>query len=68
MSAITDKLIFDHIRQQYSPYDKHAEFSHGFSACQAGDVHNPHDAESISARAWNCGVEAARLIKKATAR
>lgn len=40
MSAITNKLIFDLIKQNYKnyrPYDTHAEFSRGFSACEAGD-------------------------------
>jgi hypothetical protein len=66
VSAITNKLIFDLITQNYYPYDSHAEFSRGFSACQAGDLRNPHEADSISARAWNRGVEAAIMFKRAT--
>ena len=61
MSTMTDKLIFDCIKQHYRPYDTHAEFGRGFSACLAGDFRNPHEAESISAKAWDRGVEAARL-------
>jgi hypothetical protein len=67
MSAITNKLIFELIKQNYRPYDTHAEFVRGFSACQAGDFRNPHEAESISALAWDRGVEAAMVFKKATA-
>ena len=67
MSTLTDKLIFDCIKQHYRPYDTHAEFGRGFSACLAGDFRNPHEAESISAKAWDRGVEAAMHYKKATA-
>lgn len=67
MSAITNKLIFNFIKQQFSPFDQHSEFSRGFSACEAGELSNPHEAESVSARAWDRGVEAAMLYKKATA-
>jgi hypothetical protein len=67
MSAITNKLIFDLIKQNYFPYDTHAEFGRGFSAGQSGDFRNPHQAESISAQAWARGLEAALLYKKATA-
>ena len=66
MSAITNKLIFDLITQNYHPYDRHAEFGRGFSACQSGDVDNPHEADSVSAKAWDRGVEAARMFKRAT--
>ena len=66
MRAITNKLIFDLITQNYRPYDTHAEFGRGFSACQSGDFQNPHEAESVSAKAWNHGVEAAIVFKKAT--
>ena len=67
MSAITNKLIFDLIKQNYRPYDTHAEFSRGFSACEAGDFRNPHEADSVSAQAWDRGVEAATVYKKASA-
>ena len=60
-------LIFDCIKQHYRPYDTHAEFGRGFSACLAGDFRNPHEAESISAKAWDRGVEAAMVYKKASA-
>jgi hypothetical protein len=67
MSAITNKLIFELIKQHYRPYDTHAEFVRGFSACQTGDFRNPHEAESISAQVWDRGMEAAMVFKKATA-
>ena len=34
MSKITDKLIFELIKQRYRPFDTHEEFRHGFSASQ----------------------------------
>ena len=37
MSKITDKLIFELIKQHYRPYDTHEEFRRGFSAYQVGD-------------------------------
>ena len=67
MSKITDKLIFDFIKFNYRPYDTHEEFGRGFSAYQAGKFRNPHEADSVSARAWDRGVEAAMHYKKATA-
>jgi hypothetical protein len=67
LSAITNKLILDLIKQHYRPYDTHAEFGRGFSACQAGELRNPHEAESVSAQAWDRGVEAAMVFRKATA-
>ena len=51
MSKITDKLIFDLIKQHYRPYDAHREFAQGFAAYQAG----PHETDSISAQAWDLG-------------
>ena len=67
MSAITDKLILELIKQNYRPYDTHADFSRGFAACQHGNFRNPHEPETISARAWDRGAEAALHYKKATA-
>jgi hypothetical protein len=67
MSAITNKLIFDLIKHQYRPYDAHEEFGRGFSAYQAGNFRNPHEADSISAQAWDRGVEAAMHYEKAAA-
>jgi hypothetical protein len=67
VSAITNRLIFDLIKNQYRPYDTHEEFKRGFAAYQSGDCSNPHDADSISARAWDRGVEAAMHFVKATA-
>ena len=67
MSKITDKLIFDFIKFHYRPYDTHEEFGRGFSAYQAGNFRNPHEADSVSAQAWDRGVEAAMHFKKATA-
>jgi hypothetical protein len=67
MSKITDKLIFDFIRCQYHPYDRHEEFGRGFLACQAGNCRNPHEAQSLSAQAWDRGVGVAMHYKKATA-
>ena len=58
MSKITDKLIFDFIKFHYRPYDTHEEFGRGFSAYQAGNFRNPHEADSVSAQAWDRGVEA----------
>ena len=66
MSKITNKLILDLIKQHYRPYDTHADFGRGFSACEAGDFRNPHEAESVSAQARDRGVEAAMVYKKAT--
>jgi hypothetical protein len=66
VSKITDKLIFDLIKQHYRPYDTHEEFHRGFSAYQTGNSSNPHEADSISARAWDRGVEAAMHYKRAT--
>jgi hypothetical protein len=59
MSAITNHLILDLIKRHYRPYDTHEEFRRGFSAYQAGNFRNPHRADSISAQAWDHGVEAA---------
>lgn len=67
VSAITNKLIFDLIKYQYRPYDTHEEFKRGFAAYQSGNWRNPHDADSISARAWDRGVEAAMHYVRATA-
>lgn len=66
VSKITDKLIFDMIKQHYRPYDTHEAFDHGFSAYLTGDSCNPHDPETISAQAWDLGVEAAIRYKRAT--
>ena len=52
---LNEKLILDFIKQQYRPYDTHDEFGRGFSAYQAGNFHNPHAADSASARAWDLG-------------
>ena len=59
MSKITDKLIFDLIKQHYRPYDGHEEFGRGFAAYQTGNFCNPHEADSISAWAWDHREEAA---------
>jgi hypothetical protein len=67
MSKITDKLIFELIKQHYRPYDTHEEFRRGFSAYQVGDYCNPHIADSIAAQAWDRGVQAAMLYQRATA-
>ena len=67
VSKITDRLIFDLIKQHYRPYDRHAEFGRGFAAYQAGAFDNPHEADSISAQAWDLGVQAAMHYSKATA-
>ena len=64
MSAITNDLILDLIKRHYRPYDTHEEFRRGFSAYQAGNCHNPHKADSISAQAWDHGVEAAMRYAK----
>lgn len=64
MSAITNHLILDLIKHNYRPFDKHEEFRRGFSACQAGNCHNPYKADSISAQAWDHGVEAAMRYAK----
>ena len=67
MTKITDKLTLDLIKQHYRPYDAHEEFGRGFSAWQAGNFRNPHEADSISAQAWDLGVEAAMRCARATA-
>ena len=67
VSKITDKLIFDLIKQHYRPYDGHEEFGRGFAAYQGGDVDNPHQVGSISAQAWDLGVQAAMHYRRATA-
>ena len=67
VSKITDKLIFDLIKQHYRPYDTHPEFGRVFAAYQVGTVDNPHEADSISAQAWDRGVEAAMHYRIATA-
>ena len=66
MSVVTNKLIFDLIKQKYCPYDTHEEFSRGFSAYQVGNFHNPHRADSVSAQAWDLGARAAMLYERAT--
>lgn len=66
MSTITDRLIFDFIKRQYSPYDTHEEFERGFSAYQSGEFINPHEAASVSARAWDLGLEPAMRCNRAT--
>lgn len=65
MSKMTDKLVLDFIKQQYHPYDTHGEFSRGFAAHQDGECPNPNDADSVSGRAWDCGVAAAMRYAKA---
>jgi hypothetical protein len=67
VGKITDKLIFNLVKQHYRPYDTHKEFDAGFSAYQAGNFRNPHEPDSIDAQAWNLGVEAAVRYKRATA-
>ena len=67
MGQINPKLIFDFIKQQYCPYDTHDEFGRGFSAYQAGKFDNPHKADSISARAWDLGAEAAMRYQRVIA-
>jgi hypothetical protein len=67
MGQIDPRLIFDFIKQQYRPYDAHEEFDRGFSAYQDGIFNNPHEADSISARAWDLGAEAAMRYQRAMA-
>ncbi len=67
MSHINPNLIFDFIKQQYRPYDAHEEFGQGFSAYQAGSFHNPHNADSASALAWDLGAEAAMRYQRVIA-
>jgi hypothetical protein len=67
MSRITDGLICEFIKRQYSPYDTHEEFGRGFSAYQSGEYTNPHEAATVSAQAWDLGLEAAMRCKRATA-
>jgi hypothetical protein len=67
MSKLTDSLIFDFIKRQYCPYDTHEEFGRAFLAYQAGNFCNPHEVDSVSAQAWDRGVEAALQCSKATA-
>jgi hypothetical protein len=55
------------IKRQYHPYDTHHEFGRGFAAYQAGNFRNPHEANCVSAQAWDHGVEAAMHCAKATA-
>ena len=50
---------FDLIKQYYRPYDGHEEFGRGFAAYQTGNFCNPHEADSISAWAWDHREEAA---------
>lgn len=65
MSRLTDQLVLDFIKRQYHPYDTHDEFNRGFAAYQAGDRNNPNESDSVSARAWDCGVAAAQRCAKA---
>jgi hypothetical protein len=67
MSKITDKLIFELIKQHYRPFDTHEEFTRGFSAYQEGNFVNPHQTDSVAAQAWELGMEAAMRCKRATA-
>ena len=67
MSVITNKLIFDLIKQHYCPYATHEEFSRGFTAYQVGNFRNPHKADNVSAQAWDLGAQAAMLYERATA-
>jgi hypothetical protein len=67
MSKMTDRLVLDFIKRQYHPYDTHSEFSRGFAAYQDGDCRNPNDTDSVSGRAWDCGVAAAMRYVKAVA-
>ena len=45
VSEITDRLIFDLIKQHYRPYDMHEEFNRSFSAYQTGNFSNPHESD-----------------------
>lgn len=67
MSKMTDRLVLDFIKRQYHPYDTHSEFSRAFAAYQDGDCRNANDADSVSGRAWECRVAAARHYEKAVA-
>lgn len=67
MSSLTDRLVLDFIKRQYHPYDTHDAFGRGFAAYQAGDCGNPNEADSVSGRAWDCGVAAAKRCEKAVA-
>jgi hypothetical protein len=66
MTEITDKLILDFIKRFYRPFDSHEEFKKGFSAFHARDFRNPYCSGSLSAQAWDYGIEAAihyRLVR-----
>lgn len=65
MSKMTDKLVFDFIMRQYHPYDTHEEFGRGFASYRAGQCLNPNEVDSVSGRAWACGVAAAKRCEKA---
>ena len=67
MSVVTNKLIFDLIKQHYCLNATHEEFSRGFTAYQVGNFRNPHSPDSVSAQAWDLGAQAAMLYERATA-
>jgi hypothetical protein len=67
LSEITNQLILDPIKRQYQPFDTHEQFARAFAAYQTGDFRNPHEADSVSAQAWDLGVEAAIRYARATA-
>ena len=66
MSKLTNRLVLDFIKKQYHPYDTHDEFHRGFAAYQSGDCRNPNQADSVSSRAWDCGVAAAKRFALAS--
>jgi len=59
MTEITDRQIIDFIKRFYRPFRSHEEFKKGFSALHTGDFLNPYCSGSLSALAWDCGIEAA---------
>lgn len=67
MTEITNTLILDFIKRQYQPFDTYEEFGRGFAAYQAGDFRNLHEPSTVSAQAWDLGVEAAVRYARATA-
>jgi hypothetical protein len=53
------------ILAQYQPYDQLPEFHEGAKAYRAGNYSNPHDPNSVSAQAWDRGLEWAMRVERA---
>jgi hypothetical protein len=55
---------FNEIVAEYAPYDKQDGFRQGFDAYRVGNYSNPYIADSVSAQAWDRGLECAMRFER----